>query len=48
VAVKRVEEEEKGGCSTVGAGGGRGAPFIATRGGWQWRRELQPGAAAAV
>jgi hypothetical protein len=24
VAVKRVEEEEKGGCSTVGAGGGRG------------------------
>jgi hypothetical protein len=25
-----------------------GAPFIAARGGWQWRRELRPGVMAAL
>jgi hypothetical protein len=37
-------EEEERGCSTGGGVVG-GAPFIATRGSWQWRRELRPGAA---
>jgi hypothetical protein len=34
-------EEEERGCSN-----GEGAPCIAARGGWQWRRELRPRAMA--